>query len=518
MLNWMGTQKTADGMAFLRDPHDVIAALPTDDPVAAVMQITEALDAINGSDTLTLEERYDDIYLLDAATVERTRLLLREYLQTSRQTKQRENELWNGAYSCWNELATAYAICAQLYAADPAAAAGFKKPARVAVARSIHALRRQLQWLRLRYAAPVPAIWMGLANLYAYIEPENIDDEMLIYPGENSTIKREFLKVLLQSAISTENLQPPGQDLATFIVSRYASNFVLSKTQDVGCTHWFDLKHPQRPALGSRPPEPGADLRFIGAGEAVDTLCQMLTFIEDAGKVPPELGFTYPIDLEFLTPVLAQIHRDWSGKPQERQHERKQSNARFTVVPGFTHIIAVLEHAEEAPFDFTEKSNAESWLANDVSAGGFGAVIPAVNADWVSVGNVAGIQNEAAGEWSVGMVRRVQLLDGGRQQIGVQVLSRNAQAVRVMREDYAEEPLRITQRIPMDRAILLTANPTEQQEVELLVADPLRYDEESSVHMSVGERVLSLQILDVVEKTDACARVRFSVIGIEADS
>jgi hypothetical protein len=34
----------------------------------------------------------------------------------------------------------------------------------------------------------------------------------------------------------------------------------------------------------------------------------------------------------------------------------------------------------------------------------------------------------------------------------------------------------------------------------------------------VGERVLSLQILDVVEKTDACARVRFSVIGIEADS
>ena len=76
MLNWMGTQKTADGMALLRDRHDVIAALPTDDPVAAVMQITEALDAINGSDTLTLEERYDDIYLLDAATVERTRLLL----------------------------------------------------------------------------------------------------------------------------------------------------------------------------------------------------------------------------------------------------------------------------------------------------------------------------------------------------------------------------------------------------------------------------------------------------------
>jgi hypothetical protein len=214
--------------------------------------------------------------------------------------------------------------------------------------------------------------------------------------------------------------------------------------------------------------------------------------------------------------VLSQIHRDWSGKPAERAHERQKTNARLTVVPGFDHIVAVLEHVEEDPFDFTEKSNAESWLANDVSEGGFGAVIPAVNADWVSVGNVAGIENQATGDWAVGMVRRVERLDGGQQQIGVQVLSRSAQAVRVMREDYAEEPLRITQRMPMDKAVLLTANPAEQAEIELLVADPLRYDDETSVHMSFGDRVLALQLLNVVEKTDACARVRFTVDKVES--
>jgi hypothetical protein len=516
MLNWMGTQKTADGMALLREPHDVISGLPVDDPVAAAVQITEALDAINCADSMTLEERYDDICLLDAATVDHTRSLLREYLQTSRQTKQRESDLWNGAYNCWNELATAYVLCVQHYAADPAAAAGFRKPARVSVGRAMRALRRQLHWLRLRYAAPAPSIWMGLANLYSYIEPENIDEEMLIYPGETSTIKREFLKVLLQSVISTDNLQPPAQDLATFIVSRHASHFVLSRTPGAGCTHAFDLKNPRVPALLSRAPEANAERIYIGAGAAVDALCTALAYIEDTGKTPPELGFTYPIDLEFLTPVLSQIHRDWSGKPAERAHERQKTNARLTVVPGFDHIVAVLEHVEEDPFDFTEKSNAESWLANDVSEGGFGAVIPAVNADWVSVGNVAGIENQATGDWAVGMVRRVERLDGGQQQIGVQVLSRSAQAVRVMREDYAEEPLRITQRMPMDKAVLLTANPAEQAEIELLVADPLRYDDETSVHMSFGDRVLALQLLNVVEKTDACARVRFTVDKVES--
>ena len=54
-----------------------------------------------------------------------------------------------------------------------------------------------------------------------------------------------------------------------------------------------------------------------------------------------------------------------------------------------------------------------------------------------------------------------------------------------------------------------------QKDIEVLVADPTRYDE-GSVHMTVGDHVLLLHIQDVVEKTDACARVRFTVVGIES--
>lgn len=514
MLNWMGTQESGDAMSLLRDPHDVIAALPADDAVLAVVQITEALEAINRSDTLTLEERYDDIYLLDAATVERTRLLLREYLNTSRQMKQREADLWNGAYNCWKELATAYVICVQHYATDTAVAAGFKKPARVAVARAMRALRRQLQWRRIRYAPPVPSIWMGLANLFAYIEPENIDEEMFIYPGENTTIKLEFLKVMTQSALSCENMQPPGQDLATFIVSRYSPHFVLSKMPDAGCTHWFDLKDPQPPALMAREPRNGSDLRYFGAGAAVELLGEAIRVIEETGKVPADLGFKYPIDIEFLTPVLIQIHQDWSGKPQARQSEREKTNARITIVPGLKEILNVLENASADPLDFTAKTNVESWVAYDMSAGGFGAVIPSVSADWVAVGNVTGIEGEIAGVWSVGIVRRLNRLEDGQQRVGVQVLSRNAQAVRMMREEFAETNLRVTQRMPLDHAILLTADAVNQKEIEVLVRDATRYDE-GSVHMLLAGAVLLLQIQDVVEKNDTCARISFTVIGIE---
>jgi hypothetical protein len=521
MLNWMGTQKSPASTdspqvpSLLRDTHDVIAGLPLDNAVLAVAQITEALDAISGADTLTLEERYDDIYLLDTATVDRTRVLLRDYLRSARQKKQREAEIWNGAYQCWRSLAAAYTLCVQRYAADNDAAAGFQKPARVAVARAMRALRRQLQWQRIRYAAPVPAIWIGLANLYTYIKSENIEEEMLIYPSETTTIKREFLKALVQSALSCEKMQPPGQDLATFIVSHYAPAFVLSKTPDAGCTHWFDLKRPRPPERMSNVAPRGTDAIYFGAGTALSALEKSLRIIEHTGQVPEELGFQYPIELSFLTPVLTQIYQDWAGQTPVRQHERQKTTARIIVVPGFKEIIEVLDHARADPFDFTARTKVESWVANDISAHGFGAVIPAVTGDWVSVASVAGIESEVAGEWAVGIVRRVHRLDDGQQQVGIHVISRNAVAIRMMREDPSVSNARITQRMPFDRAILLTADAVHQKEIEILVTDVALYGM-GNVFMLVGDYVLKLQFEEVMEKTATCSRIRFTVLGVES--
>ncbi|HTD89826.1 MAG TPA: hypothetical protein VK663_04135 [Burkholderiales bacterium] len=515
MLNLTGTQKITDTLSLLRDTHDVIAELPAGDAVAAVAQITDALAAINGADTLTLEERYDDIHLLDAATVDRTRLLLREYLDTSRQMKQREAEIWNRAYHCWRELATAYSTCVQRYASDAAAVSAFHKPARVAVARAIRASRRQLQWLRIRYAPPVPAIWTSLADLYAYIEPENIEEEMLIYPGETTTIRHEFLKVLIQSALTCENLQPREQDLLTFIVGRYASSFVLAKSALAGCTHWFDLKHPAAPAPIASVPQPGSDLRYFGPGAALASLEQALRTLEQTGLVPAEFGFKYPIEPAFLTPVLTQIYQDWTGQTPSRQHVRQNTNARITVVPGFRETLDVLVQSIADPFDFTQKAEVESWVANDISDGGFGAVIPAVSGDWVGVGSVAGIESDVGGEWCVGVVRRLQRLADGQQQIGMQVLSRNAQAVRFMREDSGETKMRITQRMLLDHAILLTADAARQKEIELLVNDIAGHDA-GNMHMVVGDSVLIVQFKAVLEKMAVCTHVCFTVLGIES--
>ena len=66
--------------------------------------------------------------------------------------------------------------------------------------------------------------------------------------------------MLLQSVISTDNLQPPAQDLATFIVSRHASHFVLSRTPGAGSPEMRTLASGSRPASSIRHGRPLASV------------------------------------------------------------------------------------------------------------------------------------------------------------------------------------------------------------------------------------------------------------------
>jgi hypothetical protein len=506
-------EKTVDA-SWLTGLQDLIAALPADDAVAAVRQIAQALAAMNSIEQLPLTDRYNAVCRLDSAMIAPVSMLLSEYLNTSRHMKQRESDLWNSAYPCWRELAVAYAHCVQHYAADRAAVPAFGVSARIAAARAMRALRRQLHWGRIRYAPPAVEIWERLAALYAQCEGAEVTDEMPIYADERTTVQREFLETLALAVLTSDNLMPPEQEMAGQIVSRHAGEFAISSSADTGMTHAFDLAHPQAPQPIERVKQPGADERFFGAGAAAAALDAALQQLGQTRELPASLGFLAPVDAAVLTPVLAQICLDWSGKAPGRRHSREKTNARVSVVPGFKEIIGVLEKARADPFDFTAKPTAESWIASDVSPDGFGVLMPAVSGDWVSVGSVLGIEGESGSEWAVGMVRRVRRLDNGQQHIGVQVLCRDAQAVRVMREMSLGAHARITERMPIDACILLTPDVGQQKEVELLVRDPAPYGE-TNLHVLTSDCVLLVKLTEIVEATPECTRIRVAILGIE---
>ena len=444
MLNWFGRRKQADkpgrNPAYL-GARDVVAALSGFDSAADLAAVTHALLALTSNTQLPLQDRFDEIQRLDNAGQSRLFEMIKEYLATRRHKKARESQLWNGAHDYLQELYRAYLFCLQRYEADPRGSAQFRLMLPSAVARALRGLRLQLKWALLRYTAPEQHIWIEMAGLYMFAVSHAVAEEQVpFYAGRQITVREEFVKGLMIAACSNDTLRPAELDLATRLVDYYSRHFVLAEQPFEGCTHWFDLQDPHAPARTTRAPPQSAGVRYMGAGGALAAIQAVDAEMAYTGAVPPDLRFYEKQNDQLLLAALNHLALDWAGKSQARKGERRKATSRVTVVPGMPEILRALDFAVNDSLDFTDQPAAESWVVEDISADGYGAVIPSVAGDWVEVGSLVGIEGTSIHEWRIGVIRRVNRLDGDQQRVGVQLLGTTAELVTLSQKAARSEP------------------------------------------------------------------------------
>jgi hypothetical protein len=116
----------------------------------------------------------------------------------------------------------------------------------------------------------------------------------------------------------------------------------------------------------------------------------------------------------------------WSPAPLERKHPRHRVKSRLTVAWGFDGILDAI--APGTPIS-VGGSSFESWITENVSAGGMAAHVPQVKGDWLRVGALVALQPEGGSNWLLGVVRRISRDRGGEAQVGIQTVSRAPQPV-----------------------------------------------------------------------------------------
>jgi len=90
-------------------------------------------------------------------------------------------------------------------------------------------------------------------------------------------------------------------------------------------------------------------------------------------------------------------------------------------VSGYGGVVGVLGASESLDF---ENRDAESWIVENVSSGGFGAVVPQLKGDWLRVGALLALQPEGGSNWVLGVVRRVNKVTGQQARVGIETLSK----------------------------------------------------------------------------------------------
>jgi hypothetical protein len=497
-------------MAGIRQAKKLISELPANDPVKALDEVTFWLDSISRTEGFKVDHRFELIDLLDQAAKGHRRKLAQDYLATDRQEKFRENKLWNTVFNFWKHLGDAYGRCVEQFQSGASGAGAIRKKLPAIVARALRALTLQLKWSLLRYGPVDDRIWGELGQLYLFADAKRIATETIeIYPDAQGqgTVEQEFLKAMMLGVSSTGGLTPLKQEIAERTVAHFGSLFTLQAKPTLGCNDFFDLSMRTPPARVMKGFEPNEMTRFFGAGKALPALDHLIEQIKAADAVPSRVNLGGMYESGLVLSAIQHLAMYWSDKPPARGSGRRKIATRLTVVHGFPEVLRVVEPVAHEALDFEQATGTESWIVENVSEGGFGAVIQQVKGDWIKVGTLLAVQTEASQFWAAAMIRRIARDEYQLRHVGIQVLAQavipvklapagSASLANVMRES---EP-----------GVLLSTGPDNHGEIALLLRGG-SYTPGQGLEMNVRGKQYHLTPRKLVEGGDDFDWAKFKV-------
>ena len=490
MLGFLTGDKVDHPMADAKQARAIIADLPAD-PLKALAEITHWLESLREARAFRVERLFDNIDVLDAAAKSHQRKLAQDYFATVRQQKFQESRLWTGSHLFWQTLSNAYLECVARFDAGRTGGTIFRKNLPVIVARTLRALTLQLKWILVRYGSVDPQVWADIGRLFQIAEASGFaDNQIQIYPGlhGSGSVRQEFLKAVMLGVSATDGLSPMHQELAERLVAHFSPAFRMALQPGPGCAYGFDIAGGKPPfrIVGDRAlPQ---TVRFFGAGDALGQLQNVEATIVETGAIPSGVHLGGSYDREMVLPVLRHLGMYWSDDLPARGAQRRPTATRMTVLHGMEEILRVLDpdNSDELNFSGADAadSKAESWIVENVSDGGYGAIIPAAKSDWVRVGALIGVKTETAKHWGVGIIRRVTRDEHQQRRVGVQLLSRVVIPVRIGKSGgaFASGPA-----APAATALLLSTAPDSRGEVGVVLRES-SYNPRDSLDMVVNNK------------------------------
>ena len=489
-LKWLGGGKPDHPLADEKGAKETLAALPAADPFKCIEEIRDWIESVLATEGFKPDRRTELVLLLDASVQAHQRKLLRDYLANPRLPKIQEGRLWSALFGLWKDLAGAYASCLAQLGADSGSAGRIKAQWPLASVRAVRAVAAQLKWHYMHYERAEAAVWQDLGKVYRFAEDRKLGRESVnLYPGVPvaSSAEREFMKALMLAASSPDCLLPLEIELAERIVAHFSDSFLISNVNQPQSTYYcIDLAQGLPPKRLTQAPPPSPGQRFFAAGAAQARLDDMIKIVA-SGAVPADLNLGGSYEAGQVLGVLHHLKMYWATTPPVRKHDRYSVKHRINVVNGFEGVLGRLQGAD----------GGESWVIDNISAGGIGAGLEKIQGDWLRIGSLVGVQVEGgSGSLSVGVIRRCNRLPKQQMSVGLQTFAKEAYAVQLG----GGEP-----------ALLLNDGRALKEEVLLCLKEGA-FDRRVSPTMAFEQRNCLLIPNELVESRDGFELARYRVM------
>jgi hypothetical protein len=157
--------------------------------------------------------------------------------------------------------------------------------------------------------------------------------------------------------------------------------------------------------------------------------------------------------------------------------------------------------------DFSDTLSHDAWIAEDVSAGGYGVVVPAGKGEWLRVGVLVALRSETESSWDLGVIRRVKSDEHRQHRIGIQLISKSAVPV------YLRKMSGAAQGGKRQSAILLSPRPSRSGSLHIVARRDL-FNARESLEAMYGNpaTTVTLGAGDVVESGQDFDWLRYKLL------
>jgi hypothetical protein len=457
MLSWLKGDKVDHPLANAREAKKIVDGFPTKDPLKTLEDAGYWLGSVTEAPGFKVDHRFEVIDLLDVATRKAQEQLINTYVTLLDSDRLQEKRLWKAATDFWKVLGDAYLGAVNQAQDLQSVPVTFKPQLPVVAARAMRALRHQMKWTLMRYGVVRTEVWAEIAHCTRLVEAAGLAETMItLYPQatEQTSPCYEFLRVMMLWAISPSGLSPIEQDVAERLLVTLTPKFRFDMKPWNGCDYYFDLDGGRPPLrLMSASPVTAA-CRFFDVNEARQTLQATQSLVSSTGKLPAGFDLGPIAEAPTITRVLKHVALNWAKVMPRRTSERRKTAMRLNVMHGYQNVQGAIDPGIGEGLDFSDTLSHDAWIAEDVSAGGYGVIVPSGKGEWLRVGILVAVRSETESAWSLGIIRRMKGDEHRQHRIGIQLISKAAVPV------YLRSLTGVEQGAKRQNAILLSARPS----------------------------------------------------------
>lgn len=428
-LSPFGARKSDHPLADPRELRRVVDSLRADNSFKALDDIMGWLESLRDAREFPEERLYEAVCRLDDAAQPHLKRLTRDYLHSARQSGAEGKRLWTICHGHWTAVAAGYGRCLEASAAQNRTGDQLRQAMPALSARLIVALGHVLKWSLFRHGPADGKLWQRLGAALLAAEGAGVAGRAGAARENASALgspQQEYVKIVALHAASVDSLRPLDIELVERLIANFHSGFVFSATAEADSVYWVDLALPAPPTrLARMPPRVVATQRFFKPAAAHAGIAKLLHDLERGHDVPADLVLGAHYHAQALLPALHHLAAYLAPVPPQRRHDRHSVRQRALVVNGFEQAVRAISGKPPEP----GVAAVEIWQVENVSRGGFGALLDTVPGEWLKVGALVAMQPNGGGNWLLGVVRRYLRLGDSAAQVGIETLAPQATLV-----------------------------------------------------------------------------------------